>query len=505
MIGTEYRLVAEALPQLIWVTDEHGAVEYVNRGFIEYTGYVAEDLLGQTAWRKALHPEDLERCLRDWEGATASGVPFDTEYRLRRAADGSWRWHLGRALPIKDDQGRVLRWIGTCTDIEDQKRIEQRMIEESRRKDEFLAMLGHELRNPLTPILAAVRLLEERAPQCASEVAIIERQATHMARLLDDLLDLSRISRGRIELRKQPQELVGIVEQAIEATMPIFEERRHTLVVDVAREGLAVDVDGARLTQVVSNVLNNAAKYTSRGGTVTIRAMRDDREVTLSIADNGIGISPDKLTDVFDLFEQGPRSLERAEGGLGIGLTVVKTLVEMHGGRVEAASAGIGCGTELVVHLPATASVPRVARTPEAAPQPSTSGRRVLVVDDNPDILTILSDLLTWKGFEVEVATSGSGAIEAAQVFRPETILLDIGIPGLDGYEVARRLRADPMFAGTRLIALTGYGQQTDRERAYAAGFHHHLVKPPALQELLACLNTPVAVPLAPVATARWI
>ncbi|HSD87999.1 MAG TPA: ATP-binding protein [Kofleriaceae bacterium] len=489
MVGTEYRLVAEALPQLIWVTDEQGAVEYVNRRFVEYSGYASEDLLGQTAWRKTLHPDDLERCLNDWRIATTSGEPFETEYRLRRASDGCWRWHLGRAQPVKDDRGRVLQWIGTCTDIEDQKRIEERILEESRRKDEFLAMLGHELRNPLTPILAAVRLLAEHAPACASEVAIIQRQATHMARLLDDLLDLGRIERGRIELRKQPQELVGIVEQAIESTMPIIEKRRHTLVVDVADEGLTVNVDTARLAQVISNVVNNAAKYTLPGGTLTIRATRDADEVTLRIADNGIGIPPDKLPHVFDLFEQGARSLERAEGGLGIGLTVVKTLVELHGGRVEAASAGVGSGSEFVVRLPAAAPVPRAAHSPERAAQLATPGRRVLVVDDNPDIVALLSDVLTWKGFEVEVAMSGPGAIDAARAFRPEAILLDIGIPGFDGYEVARRLRSDPMFEATRLIALTGYGQQTDRERAHAAGFHHHLVKPPGLDELLSYLD----------------
>jgi len=492
MVGTEYRLVAEALPQLIWVTDEQGAVEYVNRRFVEYSGYASEDLLGQTAWRKALHPDDLERCLNDWRIATTSGEPFETEYRLRRASDGCWRWHLGRAQPVKDERGRVLQWVGTCTDIEDQKRIEERILEESRRKDEFLAMLGHELRNPLTPILAGARVLRERAPQpCPAEIAIIERQATQMARLLDDLLDVGRISRGRIELRKQRQELFGIVEHALESTLPLLEERRHRLIVNVPFQGLTVDVDTVRLAQVISNLVNNAAKYTKPGGTVTVRATRDGDEVRLSVADNGAGIPPDRLARVFELFEQGPRSLERAEGGLGIGLTVVKNLVEMHGGRVEAVSDGVGRGSEFVVRLPAAAPVariePQAIRVPEAR-QVRSTGRRVLVVDDNPDILTILADVLTWKGFQVEIARSGPAAIEAARAFRPEAVLLDIGIPGLDGYEVARQLRADPMLATTRLIALTGYGQQSDRDRAHAAGFHHHMVKPPAMDELLSYL-----------------
>jgi PAS domain S-box-containing protein len=503
MIGTEYRLVAEAVPQLIWVTDENGAVEYVNQKYVEYTGYRPEQLLGQTAWRKALHPDDLERCLLDWQTATATGMEFETEYRLRRASDGSWRWHLTRALAVKDGDGRVRKWMGTCTDIEDQKRIqvalrlsEERILEESRRKDEFLAMLGHELRNPLAPILGVVSVMKARDPdRCAKEIAIIERQALQMARLLDDLLDVGRISRGRIQLRKQRVEVATIVEHAIEATTPLVEERCHTLVVDVPRSGLALEADPARLAQVVSNLINNAANYTNAGGTVTIAATRVAGEVMLSVTDNGIGIAADSLPGVFDLFVQGPRSLDREEGGLGVGLTVVKSLVEMHGGSVSASSRGLGQGSEFVVRIPAAADA--VTALPATCPgdvhEPlHASGRRVLVVDDSLDVVTILSDFLTWKGFVVEVASSGAAALEAARTFRPDAMLLDIGLPTIDGYEVARRLRSDPSFAATRLIALTGYGQQADRERAYAAGFQHHLVKPVDFTQLLAHLNAPL-------------
>ena len=503
MIGTEYRLVAEALPQLVWVTDEDGAVEYVNQKFVEFTGYQAELLLGQTAWRKAVHPDDLERCLINWRAATATGMEFETEYRLRRASDASWRWQLARALPNKDERGHVLGWIGTCTDIDDQKRIEaalrrseERILDESRRKDEFLAMLGHELRNPLAPILGVVSVMKERDPdRCVREVAIIERQARQMARLLDDLLDVGRITRGRVQLRKERVELATIVAHAIEVTMPLLEERGHTLVVDVACNGMAVDADPMRLTQVISNLVNNAAKYTKPGGKVTIVATRDDHELMLSVADNGVGIPADSLSDVFDLFVQGARSLDRAEGGLGIGLTVVKTLVEMHGGTVVASSHGPGRGSEFVVRLPAapTAGDALPALGPDQVPEPApASCRRVLVVDDNPDVVTILSDYLTWKGFEVGVASSGTAALEAVRTFRPEAMLLDIGLPTMDGYEVARRLRSDPDNAATRLIALTGYGQQADRQRSYAAGFEHHLVKPVDFVQLLAHLNAPI-------------
>jgi PAS domain S-box-containing protein len=504
MLGPEYRLVTEALPQLIWVTNEEGAVEYVNQQFVEYTGYRPEQLIGPTAWRKALHPDDLERCLVDWTTATANEQPFETEYRLRRARDESWRWHLTRAVPVKDDHGRVLKWIGTCTDIEDQKQIqaslrlsEERILEASRRKDEFVAMLGHELRNPLAPILGVVRLLKDRdRERCPREISIVERQALHMARLLDDLLDLGRISRGRVQLRKQRQQLATIVDHAIEATLPLVEERGHTLVVDVPRTGLAVEVDPARLSQVISNLVNNAAKYTTHGGRITVRASRVANEIVVSVTDTGIGIPADKLPHVFELFAQGDRSLDRSEGGLGIGLTVVKTLVEMHGGTVVASSDGPGRGSELVVRLPAATHADEAPSPPCAGPadepvQPSR--RRVLVVDDNADVIAVLSDFLTWKGFEVEIATDGPAALEAARRLRPDAMLLDIGLPIMDGYEVARELRADPSFATTRLIALTGYGQQSDRERAYAAGIQHHLVKPIDFAQLLSYLNAPMS------------
>jgi PAS domain S-box-containing protein len=493
-----YELLAEAVPQLIWVTDAAGAVVYVNRKFVEYTGYTLVQVCGQTAWRKAIHPDDLERCLRDWTSATTTGSCYETEYRVRRASDASWRWHLSRGLPIRDDHGAIVNWFGTCTDIEDQKQVqaalrdtEERLRRELRRKDEFLAMLGHELRNPLTPILGAVQLLKERAR--ADELDIIERAALHMTRLVDDLLDVARITRGRVQLRKEIVELASVVDRATEAVRPLLEARRHRLVVEVPRSGCAVDADPMRLAQVIGNLLNNAAKYTEPGGTIAVRATHDANELALSVTDTGIGISAGDLDSVFDLFAQGARSLDRSEGGLGIGLTLARNLVERHGGRLEASSPGPGRGSEFTVRLPAARlDVHSIDRAPPVEPDSHYDGvprGRVLVVDDNHDIVSVLEAFLTWKGFDVAVAYDGAMALDVARSVTPDAVLLDIGLPLIDGYEVARRLRADAGLAHTRLIALTGYGQTSDREHTRRAGFDDHLVKPVSLPQLLQALH----------------
>ncbi len=502
MVGAEYRLLAEAVPQLVWVADGEGAVVYVNQKYIEYAGFTFDELCGQTEWRKSLHPDDLARCLTDWGTATENGVPYETEFRLRRASDNTWRWHLVRALPIKDDAGTIVQWIGTCTDIEEQKRIEealrvseQRILEESRRKDELLAMLGHELRNPLAPILGAAQLLKQHQDpaRIGPQIEIVERQAKHMARLVDDLLDLARISSNRIELRRRRFELATAVEHAVEIATPLVEQREHTLVVDVERD-LVIDGEPDRIAQVVSNLLHNAAKFTEPGGVIAVRGAREPAcgdDVVLSVTDTGVGIAPEQLPHIFDLFVQGDRTLDRSAGGLGLGLTLVRRLVEMHGGRVTAASRGAGYGSELVVRLPAAPALPapiaesKPAMADATACRTDTAPSRVLVVDDNPDVVTLLQDYLTWKGFAVEVAFDGATALAVARATKPEVVLLDIGLPRLDGYEVARRLRSDTMFAETRLIALTGYGQDSDRERATRSGFHDHLVKPLDLEHLV--------------------
>ena len=363
-----------------------------------------------------------------------------------------------------------------------------------RRKDEFLAMLGHELRNPLAPITTALELLNRKGgPSTARERDVIARQVSHLSRLVDDLLDVSRITRGKVELRRRPIEMSAVVARAVEMASPLFERFDHTLVLNVPKEGFVVKVDETRMAQVVANLLTNAAKYTEPRGRIEVTVSREDPELVLRVRDNGIGIAPEALPVIFDLFRQGRRSIDRTEGGLGLGLALVKSLVEMHGGRVNAKSEGPGKGSEFIVCLPEARTtqsrpMPAVRTDPQSTRQPRLS-RRVLVVDDNLDAAESLADLLRHVGHEVKVAQDGPGALELAARFDPEVAVLDIGLPVMDGYELAAALKAREEAGPIRLIALTGYGQEKDRQRSREAGFDAHLVKPVEIDALLAALE----------------
>jgi signal transduction histidine kinase/ActR/RegA family two-component response regulator len=361
----------------------------------------------------------------------------------------------------------------------------------SRAKDEFLAMLGHELRNPLSPMLTALDLMRMSGNDAFErERTIIERQVRHVVRLVDDLLDVSRISRGKVELKKQPVELSKVVAASIEIASPLLESRRHRLEVEVPRSGLLVLGDPARLAQVVANLLTNAAKYTEAHGRVTVAARREGQNVVLRVRDTGMGIPAELLPRIFDLFVQGKRALDRSQGGLGLGLTIVQSIVTMHGGEVSVASEGVGRGTEFVVRLPFL----RAPAIPTPPPAPSTIARghsrdrRVLVVDDNEDAAEALVSALEASGYAAMVAYDGPAALELATRVRPQAALLDIGLPVMDGYELGRRLR-DQLGPDLKLVALTGYGQDRDRERSRSVGFDEHMVKPVELRELLDLLQ----------------
>jgi signal transduction histidine kinase len=353
----------------------------------------------------------------------------------------------------------------------------------SRAKDEFLAMLGHELRNPLSPIVTALQLMKMRGDgRTSKEVTIIERQVKHLVRLVDDLLDIAKITRGKVELQRETVEIADVVSKAMEIASVLFEQRRHRVSIDVVGEDLRLEGDPVRLAQVVANLLTNAARYTDPGGDIRLTAAREDHEIVICVKDSGAGISAEMLPRIFDVFFQGQRSSDRAEGGLGIGLTLVKTLVVMHGGTVAARSEGLGRGSEFIIRLPAPppAAHPAPEETPSAAgaPQPPITRRRVLVVDDNEDAAELLGDILRAAGHDVIVVHDPPAALAIVAEFRPHVAVLDIGLPGMDGYELAERLRANTAMAGCRLIAATGYGQQHDRARSQAAGFQDHLVKP---------------------------
>ena len=361
---------------------------------------------------------------------------------------------------------------------------EARARDAERKKDEFLAILGHELRNPLAPIITALQLMQLRGVSAGRERDVIARQVDHLARLVDDLLDVSRITRGKIELKREPLELGAVITQAIEMASPLVERRRHSLEVEVAREGLRVVGDATRLAQVFANLLTNAAKYTEVGGHVAVRAAREGDAVVVRVSDDGIGIHPDLLPRVFEMFTQGRRKLDRAEGGLGLGLTLVKSLVELHDGTVAVASDGPGRGSCFSVSLPAAPAGAKAATPTPPAGAPIASRRRVLVVDDNEDAAELIADALRELGHEVAVAHDGLRAISVADDFRPDVGLLDIGLPVLDGYELASRLRGVLGGARLRLVAITGYGQEHDRRRALDAGFDDHVVKPIDLDRL---------------------
>ncbi len=390
------------------------------------------------------------------------------------------------------------------THLEDLERARDALSETARRKDEFLAMLGHELRNPLAPIRNALHLLgtaREIPGQEENLRAMMKRQVDHMVRLVDDLVEVSRLSRGTIELRRERVEIATVLRNAVDLSRPLIEAGQHRLELQLADRPLIVHADPVRIAQVFGNLLNNAAKYATPNGQITLATRHDGDEVVLSVRDRGIGIEPEMLPHVFELFTQGRREAHRAQDGLGIGLTLVRSLVEMHGGTVTARSDGFGKGSEFVVRLPlATAvtqgqSVSMARLDADRVPAPS-AGLRVLVVDDNVDAAKSMGMVLELLGIEHEVEFSGQGALEAAARFQPDAVLLDIGMSGMDGYEVARRLRQDPRNRETTLVAVTGWSQAQDQQRTRAAGFNHHFSKPAdigALQQLLGTLSPSAA------------
>jgi PAS domain S-box-containing protein len=435
----------------------------------------------QELFHRSVHPEDRETMRALWKARVERSEPFEKEYRIVRP-DGAVRVLHSWVRFERASGAAPTRMIGTCQDVTERTRAEQELRDADRRKDEFLAMLSHELRNPLAPILNAIELLDRTGPGCEEQSskyrAIIARQVRHMRRLLDDLLDVSRVSKGKINLEKEPLELGAVLLQAVEVSRPMIVERRQELSMTLSSGALALEADRTRLVQVFANLVNNAAKYTHPGGHIALTVTSENGEAVVEVRDDGVGITPELLARAFDLFAQGTRSLDRAQGGLGIGLTLVQTLVRMHGGSVTASSAGPGRGSEFLVRLP-LAPAANVAEPPGA---PSTSqvalrSLRVLLVDDNVDAAGVTGDLLELLGHKVTIAHDGPGALAAAAAVLPELVLLDIGLPGMDGYAVADRLRVAGHHGAT-LVALTGYGQDEHLHRSLQAGFDHHLVKP---------------------------
>lgn len=488
----KFRTIADAMPQMVWSSLPDGLHDYYNQRWYDFTG-VTEGSTDGEAWENMFHPEDRDNAWSLWRQSLATGAVYEVHYRLRHHS-GEYRWTLGRALPILNDAGEIIRWMGTCTDIHDQKLAEELLKEESQRKDEFLAMLAHELRNPLAPISTAAQMLkiigtDEKRIRQASDV--IARQVKHMTNLVDDLLDVSRITRGLVELESENLDLKLILSGAVEQARPLIEARHHVLHIHLSSELVFVMGDKTRLVQVIANLLNNAAKYTSQKGEIELSLAIEDGWACVRVKDNGSGIAPTLLPYVFDLFTQGERTPDRAQGGLGLGLSLVKNITVLHRGRVAAESEGLGKGSTFTIMLPLVAKVTEQSGSISLANNAvlENGPLHLMIVDDNLDAGQSLAALLEACGHRVTVLEDAGSALMAVVDTPVHAFILDIGLPGMDGYELARRLREDPATADAVIIALTGYGQAHDRVLTKAAGFNHHFVKPIDIEELTKVLE----------------
>ena len=488
-----FRLLLEGIEDYaIYMLDAEGRVTSWNTGAERITGYTAEEIIGQS-FERFFTSEDI-----------ASGRPAEELRRAvlhRRATDRAWRlrkdgtrfWADVVVTSLHDSDGRLRGFTKVTRDLSERKRMES-LEEQGRHLTEFLAMLAHELRNPLAPIRNAAGIIamqKDASPQVKWAREVIDRQAAQLTRLVDDLLDVSRITRGKLRLKGAPMDLNEAVERALETVRPQMDARRQEVHFALSAEPLTVHGDLARLTQVAANLLGNACKYTPEGGRIWIETRQGDDDAVLRVRDNGMGIAPHVLERVFDLFAQGERTLDRSEGGLGIGLTLARRIVDLHGGSIVARSEGAGKGAEFVVCIPRLTLEQSEATGPTGDFELPVGGakRSILVVDDNVDAASSMAMLLRMAGHEVEVEHDGAAALERVSRHAPDLLLLDIGLPGMNGYDVARHLRSRPEGQALRIIALTGYGQEEDRRRSLEAGFDGHLVKPVMPADLFSAIE----------------
>jgi PAS domain S-box-containing protein len=508
----QFRLLVESVREYaIFMLDERGHVATWNVGARRIKGYTAEQIIGKHF--STFYPPDVVatgKCEYELEVAAQDGRFEEEGWRVRK--DGTQFWANVVISPIRDAQGTLVGFAKVTRDLTERKRAQEEQAarqeeqaarriaeaarqvaeEANRAKDEFLAMLGHELRNPLAPIATALQLMQMRGDGHTSrEQQVIERQVRHMMRLVDDLLDVARITRGALDLKLEVLDLRDVLAKALELASPLLEQRRHHVRIEAPEQPVLVEADEARLTQVFGNILTNAARYTDAGGHISVEVGRDNGEVDVAVRDDGHGIAAELLPKIFDLFVQGHQDADRSVGGLGIGLTLARRLVEKQGGKIWGESAGVGKGSTFRVRLPAFDSVGHGQALPPPALQASVERvRRILVVDDNRDAAEMLAEVLQAVGHDVRVAGDAAEALQLLSGrFRPEVAVLDIGLPVMDGYGLAARLQSELGAAAPRLIALSGYGQQRDRERSAQAGFAAHFVKPVDIQQLLELIS----------------
>jgi PAS domain S-box-containing protein len=492
----QLRLVTDAMSAPVTRCNRNLEYVWVSNAYAEWMGLPPEQIAGRPI--AEIFGREASDQLRPYFDRVLAGERVEYEEVVRYPRIGE-RWIHSIYTPTHDAEGRVDGWVGVVIDVHERRKLEDALRDTDRRKDEFLAMLAHELRNPLAPIRHAVEILktvpdggDDGVRDATLARDVIDRQVSQLTRLVDDLLDVSRISRNKLELRREPVELAAILESSVETSRPHVEQGGHRLTRVVPGEPIHLDADPVRLAQIFSNLLNNAAKYTPPGGHIRLEARRVADLVEVSVKDDGAGLDAEQLTHLFDTVSRGVPLSGRSGGGLGIGLSLVKSLVDLHGGSVEAKSGGVGAGSEFVVRLPAAA--PPAARAEMAGQRRvAVVKRRVLVVDDNADSADMLATLLRIEGHQVEIAYDGASAIAAIAQHAPELVLLDLGMPDPDGYEVCRGIRSAPWGWTLTIVAVTGWGQEEDRRRTERAGFDRHLVKPVApevLSELLASLDS---------------
>ncbi|HBZ06391.1 MAG TPA: hypothetical protein DEP03_08405 [Massilia sp.] len=499
----QFRTLAENIPQLAWMADSDGAIFWYNNRWFEYTGTTLEEMRGW-GWEQVHHPDFVEAAKAKYRSQIVEQqVAWEDLFPLR-SANGEYRWFLSRAVPIRDQHGQIIRWFGTNTDITIQREAEEDLEAANRRKDEFLAMLAHELRNPLAPISTAANLLAVASPDkntIKKYSAIISRQVRHMTDLVDDLLDVSRVTRDLVSIEKSALGVKEVIHSAIEQSTPLIDSRQHAFTVRLAPDDVLVLGDRTRLIQVLTNLLNNAAKYTPMGGHLLLCMEVQAPCVCISVADDGIGMDAQLVPHVFDLFTQAERTPDRSQGGLGLGLALVRSIVTLHGGNVTAKSEGPGKGSTFTLSLPMLSRERGDADglAPATAQERALRPLNILVVDDNADAAESLGALLQAQGHDVTIRENARSALEEAHTLRPDALILDIGLPDMDGYELSRRLHGIPGTRDALYIALTGYGQAHDKVLAKAAGFQHYFVKPADMSALGRALAE-----AAPTTTSTW-
>ncbi|HEX7999853.1 MAG TPA: PAS domain S-box protein [Pyrinomonadaceae bacterium] len=489
-----YRSLADAMPQIVWTARPDGYLDYYNQRWFEYTGTTMEQTMGW-GWQPVLHPDDVEMALRRWARAVTTGESYQIEYRFRRAADGQYRWHLGRGVPMRDGEGRIVKWFGTSTDIDDQKRAEEAAQESNRAKDNFLATLSHELRTPLTPVIGWLHMMRSGmipTTEFDYSLAIIDKNSHTLLRIINDLIDMSAIMSGKMRIESLPVGLPSTLEEAVETVKPEADRRRIRIeTVACDEEEATVLGDRVRLVQIFWNLLNNAIKFSREDSTVRVKCEVDGGELRVRFEDEGEGIRADFLPYVFERFRQADESKTREHGGLGIGLALVKSFVEAHGGRVVAESAGVNQGSHFTVYLPRFQSPveSEIAADAVAESESPAQGAHLLLVEDAEDTLTLLQTALGRRGYRTTACDSAAEALRIAATTKFDLIVSDIGLPQMDGYALLRGLREIQHLRDVPAIALTGYAAEKDAAASLKAGFDIHLAKPIEPSELIAAIE----------------